>query len=51
MDIFLGISEAKGHLEILEEEGIITSCFAGDRYFYPLHRDPIDENDIRISRI
>lgn len=49
--IFLGISEAKGHLEILEEEGIITSCLAGARYFYPLHRDPIDENDIRISRI
>jgi glyoxylase-like metal-dependent hydrolase (beta-lactamase superfamily II) len=35
-DIFLGLSETRGHLEILEKEGMITSRMAGDRRLYCL---------------
>ena len=35
-DIFLGLSEARGHLEILEEEELITSQKVDDQRFYYL---------------
>jgi glyoxylase-like metal-dependent hydrolase (beta-lactamase superfamily II) len=35
-DIFLGLSEAYGHLEVLEEEGLVTSRMAGDQRLYGL---------------
>ncbi|MBW1768044.1 MAG: MBL fold metallo-hydrolase [Deltaproteobacteria bacterium] len=35
-DIFLGLSEAYGHLEVLEQEGMITSRKVGDQRLYCL---------------
>ena len=35
-DIFLGLSEAYGHLEVLEEEGLVTSRMMGDQRLYCL---------------
>ncbi|RJR49516.1 MAG: MBL fold metallo-hydrolase [Desulfobacteraceae bacterium] len=35
-DIFLGLSETHGHLEVLEEEGLITSRTKGDQRLYCL---------------
>ena len=35
-DIFLGLSEVHGHLEILKEEGLVSSCKAGGQRFYRL---------------
>jgi len=35
-DIFLGLSETQGHLEILEEETLITSCKVNNERFYRL---------------
>ena len=33
-DIFLGLSETYGHLEVLEEEGLVTSRMMGDQRIY-----------------
>ncbi|RJR30618.1 MAG: MBL fold metallo-hydrolase [Desulfobacteraceae bacterium] len=35
-DIFLGLSETYGHLEVLEDEGLTTSRMAGDQRLYCL---------------
>jgi len=35
-DVFLGLSETHGHLEVLEKEGMITSRMAGDQRLYCL---------------
>ena len=35
-DIFLGLSETHGHLEVLKDEGLITSRMQGDHRLYRL---------------
>ena len=35
-DIFLGLSETHGHLEVLKDEGLITSRMVGDQRLYRL---------------
>ena len=35
-DIFLGLSETHGHLEVLKDEGLISSLKVGDQRFYRL---------------